>query len=631
MTTEQKITRALAIAAVALAALLAWTPTPLAAGELTTEWKLEDIFADLEAWNAAKTEIPKLGDKIASFKGSLDDPEEGAANLRKVLELDSEADKQLTRLQVYAGMLSDLDVRKPGPQGMREEMRQLGARLLTKSSWIAPEILSLSPQTIERYLEEEPGLAPFRRDLERLEKQRPHVLDEAGEELLSMTAMMAGNGITIGSILRNAEIPWPTITLSDGSELRVDTTGYSRGRAMAKREDRITTYDAFYGALEDFQQSLAAALAATVKRHVFTANVRKYEDTLAVALAGSEVERAAFDTLIEEINNSLPTLHRYFKLRARMLDIDDLRYHDLYPSMVSAVSEEYPWDKSAEVVLASFEPMGEDYVDYLRTACESGWVDVYPREGKRAGAYVNGAVYDVHPFMLLNHRDDYSSASTFAHEAGHMMHSALSNAAQPYPMADYETFVAEVASTTQQWLFFRYTLEQATSDDEKLAILGSHLDSLRTTVFRQTMFVEFERAIHKMVEQGKPITSEVLNATYLELLRRYHGHDQGVCTIDEKYQVEWAFVPHFHYNYYVYTYATSWVAATAFHQLILSEEGGAQRYIDGVLKAGSSKPPVEILRDAGVDMTTPEPYRATMKELERIMDQIEEILDRRGE
>jgi oligoendopeptidase F len=272
--------------------------------------------------------------------------------------------------------------------------------------------------------------------------------------------------------------------------------------------------------------------------------------------------------------------------------------------------------------------MGPEYVEYLRGACLDGWIDVYPAEGKRSGAYVTGGAYDVHPYMLLNHRNDYHSASTFAHEAGHLMHSALSNQTQPYPMADYVIFVAEVASTTQEWLFFRHTLDSATTKEKRLAILGNFLESFRLTVFRQTMFAEFERSMYELTENGRPITSQNLNAIYLDLLRRYHGHSKGVCNIDEKYQVEWAFIPHFHYDYYVYSYATSFIAAAAFHEQILTgRDGGVERYIDQLLKAGGSKPPAEILADAGVDMTTVKPFRAAMHEMGKIMDQIEAILD----
>jgi oligoendopeptidase F len=608
--------------------MLAGGATEVVAGELATEWDLTDLYPTLEAWEKAKDELPAKVDKLVEYQGKLG---ESPQTLLAALELSSEIGMQQARLFVYSGLASDLDVRKPAPLGRRMELRQMFSELGAKTSWIDPEILSIPSEKIQAFLEEEPGLAKFRRALERLEKQRPHTLDAEGEEIISLSSLMGGDGNTIGSLLRNAEMPWETITLSDGTELKVDVNGYSRGRAMGNRDDRIKTYDAFYGQLAAFEQSLATTLGSTVKGHLFTTKVRSYDDTLEASLSGAEVDPAVYHMLIDEVNRALPSLHRYLELRARMLGVEDLAYHDLYPSLVKAVEAEYPWERSVDVVLKAFEPMGEEYVSYMRKACESGWIDVFPAEGKRTGAYVSGAAYEVHPYMLLNHQDDYDSASTFAHEAGHMMHSALSSAAQPFPTADYATFVAEVASTTQEWLFFRHTLANAGSDQERLAILGNFLESVRTTVFRQTMFAEFELAMHKVVEDGKPLTSETLNSLYLELLRRYHGHDEGVCTIDEKYQVEWAFIPHFHFNYYVYTYATSFIAATAFHEQILTgENGGVERYIDKLLKAGSSKPPVEILQDAGVDMTTPAPFRATMQAMEEIMDQIEEILARQS-
>jgi oligoendopeptidase F len=379
--------------------------------------------------------------------------------------------------------------------------------------------------------------------------------------------------------------------------------------------------------LAQYQQSLATTLASTVKGHYFNAKVRQYGDTLEAALSRNEVDPAIYKTLVREVNEALPVLHRYLRLRARMLKIPDLQYHDLYPSLVGEVKGEYSWDKTVRVVLDSFAPMGTQYVDHLREACEQGWIDVYPAEGKRSGAYVTGGAYDVHPYMLLNHRDDYDSASTFAHEAGHLMHSLLSNQAQPYPLANYVIFVAEVASTTQQWLFFRHTLANAESRQEKLAILGDFLELFRLTVFRQTMFAEFERSMHELVENGSPVTSESLNRIYLRLLRRYHGHDLGVCSIDEQYQTEWAFIPHFHRNYYVYSYATSFIAAAAFHdQILTGDNGGVERYIDNLLRAGRSKTPAVILKDAGVDMTSVVPFKAAMKSMSEIMDQIEELL-----
>lgn len=610
-------------AALAFLIVLIASPT-LLAGRLSTSWDVTHLYNTLEDWEAAKAGIADKVAALQTFKGRL---AEGPDTMKSMFDNYFLLSKEMDRLYVYANMVSDLDIRKPGPLGRKQELGQLESEIAAMTSWIDPEILSLSPSTIAEYLAKEPGLAQYQRYLERLEAQRPHILDPEAEEILSLAGMIQGDGSTIGSILRNAEMSWRSVKLSDGTDLKVDVIGYTRGRAKPDRSDRIKTYDAFYGALAQYQQSLATTLANTAKAHYFNSKVRNYENTLESALSRNEVDTAIYKMLVSEVNRALPILHRYLRLRARMLELDDLQYHDLYPQLVGEVEGDYPWDKSVEVVLAAFAPMGNEYVSLLREACQEGWIDVYPADGKRSGAYVTGGAYDVHPYMLLNHRDDYASASTFAHEAGHLLHSALSNESQPHPLANYVIFVAEVASTTQQWLFFRHTLAEAGSRDEKLTILGNFLEMFRLTVFRQTMFAEFERSMHELIENGKPITSESLNQIYLSLLRRYHGHDEGVCNIDEQYQTEWAFIPHFHRNYYVYSYATSFISAAAFHEQIMTgENGGVERYINNLLRAGRSKPPALILKEAGVDMTTVTPFRAAMKAMSEIMDQIEELL-----
>jgi oligoendopeptidase F len=333
--------------------------------------------------------------------------------------------------------------------------------------------------------------------------------------------------------------------------------------------------------------------------------------------------------LVREINASLETLHRYLALRARILDLDDLRYHDIYAPLVDKVAIDYTWANAKKLVVDSLAPLGRDYTSRLQHALDSGWTDVYPRPGKRAGAYMNGSVYDVHPYMLLNHQDDYPSTSTLAHEAGHLMQSWYSNEAQPYPTASYAIFVAEVASTVNEVIFFKQMVAGADDEDTRLALLGRFLDGLRGTVFRQAQFAEFELAIHETAERGEPLTGDSLDALYLDLLKKYYGHEQGVMQIDDVYAVEWAYVPHFHFNFYVYQYATSYVAAIALAEGILEERSGAlERYLT-FLKAGSTSPPVVLLQDAGVDMTKPEPIRAAMRLMNEVMDRIDEILDRR--
>ena len=599
----------------------------IAAGTPPVNWDLSEIYSTDEAWKAALGDLASKKGVMDSYKGRLGSD---AAVLKKALDEMFALRMQASRLGGYAAMRSDEDTRASGPQGMKQSMQSVVAELLASVAWVDPEILSIPAEQLARFMVQEPGLADYRRYLERLEERRPHVLDPASERLMGMARRIRGDGATIGGILRNADIPWPTITLSDGSELRVDPSGYSRGRAVQSRDDRIATYDAFYMQLEQFKGSLAATLSATIQEHVFEARARDYASALEASLAGNEVDTAVYHMLIDEINANLSTLQRYFKLRARILGIDDLRYHDMYPPLVDKVSTDYSWENSKKLISEALVVLGEDYVSRLSHALDNGWVDVYPRTGKRSGAYVNDSAFEVHPYMLLNHQDDYLSASTVAHEGGHLMHSWYSQQAQPYPTSDYTIFVAEVASTVNEVIFFKHLVARAANDADRLALLGGFLEGLRGTVFRQTMFAEFELAMHEAAERGEPLTGEGLNERYIDLLRHYHGEAEGVMKIDDLYAVEWAFVPHFHFNFYVYQYATSYVAAIALAEGILEDRPGARDRYLAFLQSGSTKPPVELLMDAGVDMTSPEPIRAAMRLMNEVMDQIDEILAREG-
>ena len=513
---------------------------------------------------------------------------------------------------------------------MKDELQAMFADMSAATAWIDPEILSLPTETIKKFQKKEPGLAIYARYLERLEKQRPHVLDAKSEKILGMGSRLEGIGDTIGVLLRNSDIPWPTITLSNGEELYLDPSGYTVGRVQQDRDDRIETYHGFFGMFEQFKGSLAATVSATVNEHVFNKQVRSYESSLHAATSANEVDPAVYRMLIKEINNNLPTLHRYLKLRGRIMGLDDLRYYDMYPSLVPKVEADYSWENSKKLVLEALKPLGEEYGRQFQYAYDNRWIDVYPKPGKKSGAYVSGSAFEVHPFMMLNHTDDYNGTSTLAHEGGHMMHSYFSQKANPYPTSGYAIFVAEVASTVNEVLLQKDLVAKAEDDDEaRLALLGNFLESLRTTVFRQTMFAEFELAIHEMVERGEALTGDNLNALYVDMLRRYHGEAEGVMKIDDLYAVEWAFIPHFHYNFYVYQYATSYVAAIALAEGIQEDRPGAREKYLTFLKSGGTKPPVELLQNAGVDMTGPEPIRAAMRLMNEVMDQIDDILAKR--
>lgn len=606
--------------------LLAFAALPaLAADEAPVTWNLAEIYPTNEAWEAAREDLVGKTDSLAPYKGRLG---ESAATLEEFFGAMFELQKQASRLAGYAGMLGDEDVRESGPQGMRQSLRSLFADFSAANAWVDPELLSIDPPKLQGFLRERKGLSIYARYLERLEKQRKHVLDERSEEILGMSQRIRGVGNTVGGLLRNAEIPWGTVTLEDGSELAVNVAGYSKGRRSQNRADRITVFESFYTDLGSFKGSLAATLSGTVQEHVFSARVRNYDSTLHASLAGNEVDIAVYKMLVQEMNASLPTLHRYLRLRAKIMGIDDLAYYDGYPALVPEVGSDYTWEKSKALMKEALIPLGQEYVDRLDFALNNGWVDVYPREGKRSGAYVNDSAYDVHPYMLLNHQDNYSSASTLAHESGHLMHSSYSQEAQPFPLADYAIFVAEVASTVNEVIMFRHLVARAGSEEDKLAFLGNFLEGLRTTVFRQTMFAEFELTIHEKAEKGEPLTGDVMNEIYLELLRRYQGHEEGAMTIDELYAAEWSYVPHFHYNFYVYQYATSYIAAVALAEGITEKrEGALERYLD-FLKTGGTKPPVQLLQEAGVDMTSPEPIRAAMRLMNDVIDQIEVIIEK---
>ncbi|HEX2531089.1 MAG TPA: M3 family oligoendopeptidase, partial [Burkholderiaceae bacterium] len=390
------------------------------------------------------------------------------------------------------------------------------------------------------------------------------------------------------------------------------------------RDDRKKVFDSFWEKWKEFERTFGVTLYEQLKKDAVYSKIRKYPDTLAQALDDNKLPTAVYDTLIRQANENLPTLHRYFRLRAKMLGVKQLHYYDIYPPLVAG-NLRYPIASAEKLMLDAVKPLGPDYVAAMAEGLKRRWMDIYPRPRKRPGAYMNGAAYDVHPYLLLNYNDDYESVSTLAHEWGHAMHSSLANRNQPFVTADYPIFTAEIASTTNELLLLDHMLKIAQSDDEKLLYLGSALENLRGTFFRQAMFADFEREIHARVDKGESLTGEALSRLYGEILKRYHGDREGVVKIDDPYAVEWAYVPHFYTRFYVFQYATSIAAGSMFSESILNGEPGARERYLGVLKAGGSVYPYELIKDAGVDLASPAPYRALVARMNSIMDQIEAI------
>ncbi len=588
-------------------------------------WQLEDIYPSDEAWATAKDRIAERFDEILAFEGQLTD---SPNRLLACMELNVHIDKELSRLYCYASMKSDLDTRESKYQGMKQTLRQLATDYSSKASYIAPELSSLEPKDVEALIEREPRLKIYRMYLEDIQRTKAHRLSAPEEKILAEAGLVASAPVSIYSIFSNAELPFPEITLSDGAEVKLNQAGYGKYRATTNRADREAVFKAFFGAFEQFEQTIGTQLSSQINGHMFYARARGYESSLHRSLDRNNIPIEVYHSLVKNVNANLDSFHRYLRLKQRMLGVDQLKYSDVYAPVVAEVDLEYSYDQAMELVIEAVKPLGPDYVKVTKRSADERWTDVYPTPGKRVGAYCNGGCYDVHPYMLLNYNGRYDDVSTLAHELGHAMHSYYSNKNQPYATADYATFVAEVASTLNEALLIDKMLKSIDDDQVKLSLLMTYLDGIKGTVFRQTQFAEFELAIHQKAESGEPLTGDVLTEIYGDILKKYYGHEQGVCQVDDAYCVEWAYVPHFYLNFYVYQYATSFTASTALSQRILSGEKDAVKKTMEFLSAGGSDYPVAILKRAGVDMMSSDPFDRTMTVMNGIMDQIETILDR---
>jgi len=590
------------------------------------KWALERLYASPADFDAAYKKVEGGLEGLGKCQGKLG---EGAARFKECLDTLYGLGKEVARLTSYASMTYDQDTKVPASLELNQRGSLLGTRFSEVISFLRPEILALGRERVDAYLKAEPSLAIYRHPLDDILRRAEHTRSAGEEEIIAAAGLVTDTPYELYGILANADTPWPTVKLADGTEARLDQAGYTKYRAALNRDDRKKVFDEFWGTWKKYERTFGVSLYSQVKRDQFYAKVRRYPNALASALDDNRIPEEVYRTLVKEANAGLPTLHRYFRLRGKLLGVKDLRYYDIYPTMVKT-DKHYSIADAKRLVLEATAPLGPEYVKVVDKGFSTRWMDVYPRPGKRSGAYSNGAAYDVHPYVLMNYNDDYESVSTLAHEFGHAMHSYLANTAQPFATADYSIFLAEIASTLNEALLLEKMLKEAKSDDEKLFYLGQALESLRGTFYRQTMFAEFELKIHEMVAAGEALTGARFTEIYGDLLRRYHGHDQGVLKIDDEYTVEWAYIPHFYYNFYVYQYATSLAASSLIADRILAGEKGAADVYLGLLKAGGSDYPFDLLKAAGVDLTSPAPYRSLVARMDRIMDQIEAILARRG-
>jgi oligoendopeptidase F len=589
-------------------------------------WNLADIYPNESAWRAAKDKLAAELPPLRQFQGKL---ASSAKTLADALDTLYALDKALSRLYAYAGMLADQDTRDAKHQGMRQEMVQLAAAFSAEAAFIEPELLRAGKATLEGFLNAEPRLKIYRFYIEDVARRAAHTLSENEEKILAAAGPAVGTPSDVYGILANADFPYPSVTLSDGRTVKLDQAAFNDLRALPNRGDREKVMAAFFKALGGFSRTFGTTLNGEAQKVLFFAKARKYPTALEMALDGPNVPVSVYTRLVDGVNRNLPAFHRYLKLRKRVLALDELHYYDLYAPLVGSVKLEYSPEEAQKLVLDAVAPLGSEYQATIQRAYKERWIDLLPNEGKRSGAYSNGGAYDVHPYMLINYSGKYTDVSTLAHELGHTMQSYYSNKVQPYPLAGYSIFVAEVASTFNESLLIEHVLKQIKDDDARLSLLGNYLENIKGTVFRQTQFAEFELRMHEMAGKGQPITGDALAKLYLDIARKYYGHDQGVSVVDDYIAHEWSFVPHFYRDFYVFQYATSFMASEALAAKVKAGDPTARERYLKFLSAGGSRYPIDLLREAGVDMTTDEPLDLTIKTMNRVMDEMEAIIARR--
>jgi oligoendopeptidase F len=591
------------------------------------KWNLADLYADHAGWYTDKASFQEKFQKVISLKGTLG---KSSKDLLKGLDYIFSVKKDLIQLYSYSSMLSDQDLRASEPLKMQQEASQVFTDFSTAASFVEPEILSIPREKLDKFLSEEKKLNDYHQYIDNIERRRAHTLTEPEEKVIAKASLMMGNSYNIFSVFSNAEMPRAEITLSTGEKIKLDAAGYALYRTSSNREDRIKVFDSFFGTLNQYRRTLGTELYGQIKEDMFIKNARNYNSCLESALDANNIPVSVYYKLIENANKNLPTLHRYLKLRKRMLGVSELHYYDIYPPLVKNVDLKYNYEDGMKLVKSSLGVLGNEYVNTIQEAFDKRWIDVFPTEGKKSGAYSSGDVYDKHPYILLNYNGKYDDVSTLAHELGHTMHSYFSNKNQPYANASYPIFLAEVASTANEALLMDYVLKQIKDPEQKLAILGNYLENARGTLFRQTQFAEFELRIHELAEKGESLTGDRFSEIYMDILKRYYGHNEGVTVIDDNMAIEWAYIPHFYYNFYVFQYSTSFTASQVLAEKMLT--GGkdmVNKYLT-FLSNGNSDYAIPTLQKVGIDMTTDEPFNMAIAKMNRVMDEMEGILKEMG-
>jgi len=586
----------------------------------TCKWRIADIFPSETAWREGFAEVRALAGTLDAMARDWTASPGAMGDFMERLE---QVNRLASRLAHFASLQGDMDLGDNRYQAMKGEVQSFMVGLGAKLAFMDPAILELGEARVESFIQADARLAPHRVGFLKVLRMKAHILPEGEARVVATAGLFAHAPSSAAGMLTDLDLPRPEVTLSTGEQVLLSTANYQKHRAAQIPADRQLVMETYWTGQKRYENTLATLLDAGIKQDLFHARVHHYGSCLEAALYPDAVEPAVYRNLVATVRANLAPLHRLLRLRQKMLGLPELRYADLYASAVSTVTRTYPYDEARDLVLRATGPLGAPYTRVLERAFGDGWIDVYPNRGKQSGAYSSG-VHGVHPFVKMNYDGTFHNVSTLAHELGHAMHSYLSEQAQPYPTADYPIFLAEIASTFNENLLMHTLLETERDRTLKLFLLDNYLETLRGTLFRQTLFADFELAMHERVEQGQSLTPDWLNATYLELTRLYYGHELGVVRVDDYIQSEWSGIPHFYYDFYVYQYATGIVASMALAEAVLAGGDARERYL-GFLGSGSSRFPLDTLKAAGVDLTTPQPVAAALKAFDRLVGQMETL------
>mgnify|MGYP000846012792 CR=1 FL=1 len=583
------------------------------------KWDLESMYESVDAWNEDYKKCVKLSKEFEEFRGKVVNSSE---NLLNTLKKRDELYRLVENLYVYTHMKLDEDTRLGSSQELSGKGLSLYVEVEEKTSFLIPEILTLNEDKLNTYMDEQKELKLYKHYLDDILRMREHILSAREESILAQMGEVANSPQKIYSMLNNADLKFPVIKDENGKDVEITQGNFIPLMESKNREVRKTAFESLYETYKNYKNTFAATLNGELKSHIFNANLRNFSSSREASLSENNIPLTVYDNLINAIHNNLDIMYKYMDIRKRALNLDELHMYDLYVPIVKDVDFDIPYEQGVEIVKKALSPLKDEYLKGINEGFNSRWIDIYENRGKRSGAYSSGS-YDSNPYILLNYHETLDNVFTIAHEMGHSMHSYFSKKHQPYIYGDYSIFVAEVASTTNECILLDYMLNNVTDKNERLYLLNHYLESFRTTVFRQTMFAEFEQLIHEHLEKGEAITADYLCDTYKKLNELYYGPD---VVIDEEIAMEWARIPHFYYNYYVFQYSTGFSAAVSFSEKILNEGGAAVDNYLNYLKSGSSDYPINVLRKAGVDMTTEEPVNNAMKLFKRLVDEFDALI-----